>query len=349
MKKSFHIASLDGVRACAVTIVFVAHSGFHNIVPGGFGVTVFFFLSGFLITTLLRIEFEKTNSISFKAFYLRRIYRIFPPLYIVLILVILISLAGIVPHHMRIDAVASQFLHLTNYYYIIWGNQNMVPRTALLWSLAVEEHFYFVFPLLFLILLRCFEYRKIALIILSFCALVLIWRCYLIFGESIPYTYTYRATDTRIDSIMFGCIMGVWANPSLDRDVIANKTTEIVLLSTSVAVLLFCFIYREPDFRQTFRYTLQGLALFPMFHLAVKRSHWLIFCWLNWSFVRGLGAVSYTFYLFHLTGLTLAGKLGQESIAGRMILGFLITLGFSIMMYHFIEKRFAMMRKKIHE
>lgn len=347
-KKSFYIKSLDGVRACAVTLVFLAHSGIHDAVPGGFGVTVFFFLSGFLITTLLRIEFEKTNNISFKGFYLRRIYRIFPPLYIVILLVIFISLVGIVPHDMKLGAVASQFLHLTNYYYILWGKQHMAPGTGILWSLAVEEHFYLVFPFVFLTLLRYFEYKKIAIVILGLCALVLIWRCYLVFGESIPYTYTYRATDARIDSIMFGCIMGVWSNPSLDKDVSNNKIIEVLVFVAALAVLLFCFICRNEEFRQTLRYTLQGLALFPIFYLAVRRSHWLIFRWLNWNLVRGLGVVSYTFYLFHLTGLKLAEILGQESIVGRMFLGFFITLGFSTFMYYFVEKGFAMMRRNLH-
>lgn len=348
IENSFYINSLDGIRACAVTLVFVSHSGIHKGIPGGFGVTVFFFLSGFLITTLLRREFEKTNRISFKGFYLRRIYRIFPPLYIVLILVLVISFVGIVPHNMKIGAVASQFVHFTNYYYVIWGKQHMAPGTGVLWSLAVEEHFYLVFPFGFLMLVRYFNYKKIALIILGLCALVLIWRCYLVFSANIPYTYTYRATDARIDSIMFGCILGVWSNPVLDEDVSNNTAMEIVVLCVSFAVLFFCFIYRGEEFRHTFRYTLQGLALFPLFYLAVRRSHWFMFSWLNWNIVRGLGVISYTFYLFHLTGLKLAEIIGADSIEGRMILGFLITFSFSTLMYQFIEKPCAMLRRKLH-
>jgi peptidoglycan/LPS O-acetylase OafA/YrhL len=70
--RGFYIASLDGMRAVAVMIVFVAHCGLQDALPGGFGVTVFFFLSGFLITTLLRREHERTGSISLRRFYLRR-------------------------------------------------------------------------------------------------------------------------------------------------------------------------------------------------------------------------------------------------------------------------------------
>ena len=84
--KEFYIPSLDGLRAVAFLLVFVAHSGLDNVVPGGFGVTVFFFLSGYLITTILRIEAQKTGTISLGKFYLRRAFRILPPLYVTLAL-----------------------------------------------------------------------------------------------------------------------------------------------------------------------------------------------------------------------------------------------------------------------
>ncbi|MBX9895794.1 MAG: acyltransferase [Nitrosomonas sp.] len=83
-KSNYYIPSLDGMRAVAAMLVFVSHAGWPHLIPGGFGVTIFFFLSGYLITTLLRREYESTGSISFKNFFLRRAYRIFPPLYIVL-------------------------------------------------------------------------------------------------------------------------------------------------------------------------------------------------------------------------------------------------------------------------
>src|SRR5687767_15205452 len=63
-ERGFHIASLDGIRAVAAMIVFLGHAGLQSIVPGGFGVTVFFFLSGFLITTLLRREYEQIGRAS---------------------------------------------------------------------------------------------------------------------------------------------------------------------------------------------------------------------------------------------------------------------------------------------
>lgn len=84
-RPEFHIPSLDGIRGLAALTVFVSHALWRDFVPGGFGVTVFFFLSGYLITTLLRMEHERHGRISFSRFYLRRVYRILPPMYIVLV------------------------------------------------------------------------------------------------------------------------------------------------------------------------------------------------------------------------------------------------------------------------
>src|SRR5438270_10676355 len=83
-KKPFQIPSLDGLRAVSFMIVFLSHAGLGRFVSGGFGVTVFFFLSGYLITTLMRMEADKTGHVSLKLFYLRRAVRILPPFYIVL-------------------------------------------------------------------------------------------------------------------------------------------------------------------------------------------------------------------------------------------------------------------------
>src|SRR5882724_3312228 len=94
------IPSLDGLRAFAALWVFDGHLGLKSHVPGPFGVTIFFFLSGYLITTLLRREYEETGDISLRHFYLRRVYRIFPPLYLVLAILIALALFGVVRNEM---------------------------------------------------------------------------------------------------------------------------------------------------------------------------------------------------------------------------------------------------------
>src|SRR3569833_2109449 len=86
------IPSLDGIRAISEARVFFSHHGLGIFVPGGLGVTVFFVLSGFLITTLMRTEYAQQGTVSFRGFYLRRLLRLTPPLLLVTCLAVILSL-----------------------------------------------------------------------------------------------------------------------------------------------------------------------------------------------------------------------------------------------------------------
>ena len=349
---SFHIPSLDGMRAVAVMIVFVAHAGLSHIVPGGFGVTMFFFLSGYLITTLLRREYEQHGTISFSKFYLRRIYRIFPPLYLVLAILIALQLSGFLSHHMSWTAVAAQVFHLTNYYLIAYPAVEaapVVPHTVPFWSLAVEEHFYLLFPVALLLLLRRNGYARIVLILAAACAAVLVWRVALLGIVDNPGHYTYHATDTRIDSLLYGCIMGLWLNPALDKaPAWISGRGWAVLCIVALALLAISFLWRSEEFRATLRYTLQGIALFPLFYCAVRYHRSALFTWLNTRPVRALGLVSYTFYLCHYAAIDIAGKVLNVEGLARGVGGFVLAALFSAACYLLIEKRFAAMRRKLH-
>lgn len=348
--KELHIPSLDGIRGLAALTVFVSHALYRDLVPGGYGVTVFFFLSGYLITTLLRTEHERSGQIRLGRFYLRRVYRIFPPMYIVLTGSVLLGLSNVLPDEMKLDAVLAQYAHLTNYYYIFFGQDNFAPATSVMWSLAVEEHFYLLFPLLIALLFRRCSPRRTAAILLAVCFAVFAWRCYLVLGVGMGHSYTYYATDTRLDSILFGCIMGVWCNPALDRDRIRlGRNAWIVLMALSVALLLFTFLNRSPVFRETARYSLQGLALFSLFFGAVRYHHWPIFSWLESRPMRALGLISYTFYLTHVPCLLLLRlylDVGKPLLA---LLAFIATVAVSTLMYLLVERHMSALRRRLHE
>ena len=139
------IPSLDGLRAMSFFIVFVAHAGLGAYVPGGLGVTIFFFLSGFLITTLMRIEYERHGTVNLKRFWLRRILRIWPAFYLVLLAAITAALV-FQPDTLSMPAARAQLLHLSNYWSIYHGFVGQADGTGVYWSLAVEEHFYVLLP-----------------------------------------------------------------------------------------------------------------------------------------------------------------------------------------------------------
>ena len=161
-------------------MVFFAHSGLEKIIPGGLGVTIFFVLSGYLITTLMRIEMERTGTVNFRLFYLRRVLRIFPSCYLVLGLA---ALYGWYSGRMDPWWLLGQVVQLTNYQIIAGGwTAPIAPNTDVYWSLAVEEHFYLVFPLFFVVLAKLKLAGRRAAILLLLCALVFAWRCWLVFG-----------------------------------------------------------------------------------------------------------------------------------------------------------------------
>jgi peptidoglycan/LPS O-acetylase OafA/YrhL len=346
----FNIPSLDGVRALSIVIVFVAHAGLEGIVPAHFGLTLFFFLSGYLITTLLRMEYDKTGDVSLKQFYLRRVLRIFPPFYLVLFVATMLTALGAFKEgSIEATALTYQSLHLTNYYMIGHGWwQGMAPGTWVYWSLAIEEHFYLGFPLFYLWLRRKMPSgSRQAFVLLSICALVLAWRCVLVFGLEAPKDRTYLATDTRIDAILAGCILAVWANPVLDRAPINERMLKFVWLPLGLAAVVASLIPRAPSFEQTFRYTLQSFGLFPFFIAAVRWHDRGLFRLLNLRPVRYLGLLSYSLYLMHMFGLWAAGQWTNMPLLLNGVVVFAVLTVLAVLIHRFIEKPCAGLRRRL--
>ena len=318
---TFHIPSLDGVRALAFLMVFVSHAGLRNLVPGGFGVTIFFVLSGYLITTLLRLEVAKDGSIALGAFYIRRSLRILPLLYLTLGVALLLKLAGQLGGELTAMGVFAQVFHWSNYYLIAHGPDSVVGGTIVLWSLAVEEHFYLLFPFLYRAMSRGRSTQKQGWLLAAACAACLVWRLVLIFGLHQPVVRTELGTDTRFDGLLFGCLMAIVANPALPLPPAITRQRIRSAALLALPVLLVTFLYRSEEFRATWRYSLQGIALLPLFAYVITARDTLLFRLLNTRLARELGVLSYSLYLVH--GMILdwfgehlhASKLVQGTIA----------------------------------
>jgi peptidoglycan/LPS O-acetylase OafA/YrhL len=330
-------------------VVFLAHAGLNEWIPGNFGVTVFFFLSGFLITSLLRVEFDRSGTIDLRAFYLRRALRIFPPMYVVLAIASAFTIVGALEGSVWPQALLAQAAQLTNYYVI--GNgwwDGRAPGTWIYWSLAVEEHFYLLFPLGYLLLRRrVASTRRQALVLIGVCALVLAWRLLLVLAFAVSKERTYIATDTRIDSILFGCLLAIAANPVLDRSRISDRWWAFVLLPAGLALILVSFVVRAHEFQETVRYTLQGIGLMPLFVVAIHWHDRSIFRLLNWRPVAFLGLVSYSFYLVHPTVLFGVAQWTRwpAAVQGGVSLG--LTVAISVTIYVLIERPSAALRRRL--
>lgn len=299
-----YIPSLDGLRALSFLLVFSSHSVLIRLSPGGFGVTVFFFLSGYLITTLLRLEGEQRGTISLSAFYLRRTLRIFPPAY--LFLTVAALCAAFVPPVTGIDplGLVAGYGYLTNVFLIIGQGGRLLPGTDLLWSLAIEEHFYLMFPLLFLLLRRIVRSpARQALVLAALCVALLVWRHLLVSSLDMTqkldqFRLTF-ATDTRIDSILYGCILALWGNPVLDASPWPERWTGAIG-AVAAALTVFMLFNRDVFYPYVVRYTLQGMALLPLFVCAIRYAGRWPWSWLNGRVIRRWGVLSYSMYLFHV-------------------------------------------------
>jgi|HubBroStandDraft_6_1064221.scaffolds.fasta_scaffold00868_7 peptidoglycan/LPS O-acetylase OafA/YrhL len=348
-----HIPSLDGVRAASFLIVFASHAGgLDTLIPGAFGVTVFFFLSGYLITTLMRVEAGTTGRVSFTDFYLRRALRILPPFYLVLAAATLLAKAGVLGGDLQARAVSSQFLHVYNYWMAAHGGSGVATGTGVYWSLAVEEHFYLIFPAAFVALsLLRFTGRQKAFALWAMCALVLAWRCVLVFLLHASVDRVQLCSDTRLDSIAFGCALAMWNNPVLDgggdRSGAGSELRMRIAFSVGVGLLLVTFVVREAAFRETFRYTLQGIALTPLFIAAVRHPSWAVFRPLNWRPVRFIGNLSYSLYLVHHVALKAVAAHSRLGTVTGALVALVASLGVAWVMHVVVERPCARLRKRL--
>jgi peptidoglycan/LPS O-acetylase OafA/YrhL len=217
------------------------------------------------------------------------------------------------------------------------------------WSLAVEEHFYLAFPWVFIAMQRMrASARTQACILWGLCALILVWRLVLVFHDHAPTLRTYLASDTRIDSILFGCALAVWRNPVLDAVALNERRWKLIYLPCAMLLLACCLLVRGDAFRETFRYSLQGAALTVLFVAAIRYHRWPVFAWLNTRVMVFLGLLSYSLYLLHLAvilrishALPAAGPLAQG------VASLTVAIALSWLIYLTVEKPCARLRRKL--
>lgn len=342
------IPSLDGVRALAVGLVFFAHGGLEDVVPGGLGVTTFFVLSGYLITTLMRSEYAAGGRIDYRAFYLRRLVRLMPPLFIVVAAAGLLAAFSIVDGGFTAGGLLAALFYFGNYHVIQQDFNGMPAGIGVVWSLAIEEHYYFFFPPLAALLLRVGRVGTSASVLLVLCALVLGWRCWLV-THGASQAYLTMATDTRADAILVGCLLALVRNPWLDPVGKERPRYDWALAAASVAVLAASLLWRDEVFRLTARYTLQSLAIAVLLYLSVARADRLPFRWLNARPLVYIGTISYTIYLsHHVILLALAKHWPQLTLFWLMFAGAGVTWMVAEPMRRWVELPCARLRKRLH-
>ena len=334
------IPSLDGFRAVAVLIVVASHSGFGDTIPGGLGVTIFFFLSGYLITTLILDErkntAESTSSSSIRVAALR----LLPPLFVTLALAYSLVALGLLGGGASWQGLMSQVFYFANYFQIYFADAGSQPEgTGILWSLAVEEHFYILFPIVVFLVFRLAGTRRTLLaLFVSLIVVALAWRLWLVTHDA-GELRTYYATDTRFDSILFGCVLAIWRNPArlrVERPRTQMVWSEWLAVVAGGALLLSTLLYREADFRESVRYTLQGIALMPIFYYAIRYPSSGPFRLLNTRVLARIGVLSYGIYLLH--DVVVSTLDWNVDVALPAWLRFAVAVGMSIVLATLLDR-----------
>jgi peptidoglycan/LPS O-acetylase OafA/YrhL len=296
-RAGFHIPCLDGVRAIAFLMVFLNHMEIAHPNFGVTGVAIFFFLSGYLITTLLRREFAAKGSISFSAFYTRRAFRIWPLLYLTMAIAGVLSALHWISGGYTPGSLAMFLGQISNYYIDRHGAGVYPGGLGVLWSLCVEEHFYLIFPLLFLFLQR-YSRRVQAGVIGGLCALDFVWREIMYHLLHATPDRVYCGTDTRYDGILFGCFLAVAFNPLFEAAPRWFLRRPRLYASLGLVVLLAADHVRLIE-NSSSLYSLVGLSLIPIFWLMLAKPEDPSVAWLEWPWIRQLGIWSYCLYLIH--------------------------------------------------
>lgn len=343
-----YIPALDGLRAFAVVAVLLYHDNENGWFQGGFfGVDVFFVVSGYLITSLLFAEWRNTTTISLKEFYLRRGRRLLPALYALLIATAFYSIifAPETVTTVRGDTVAALF-YVTNWW-LIFQNvsyaeaavQGSIPLLQHLWSLAIEEQFYIVWPLLFGLGMRIFQKKRVQLVAVIVLAGILSALAMGHFYDPHDPSAVYFNTFTHAFGLLFGAALGLMWSPwrlTAKAHASARIVFDVAAVGSSL-VLLWCMhnygFFDDATWPRGFvvvcvaSVVLIGAVAHPTSLVAKYVFSQRICTW--------IGERSYGIYLWHILVFTIV----DESFLGipAVFLRLLITFAIADVSYRYLE------------
>lgn len=295
------IPSLDGLRAVAILLVIYSHVMFTEGFPsfarlpgslslhlGAFGVQVFFVISGFLITTLIVREIERSGRLDLKQFYIARGLKIFPPFLTVLAALAVMASFGLA------DLTGFDWLTASTF------TTNFVRRPNAVvghfWSLSIEEHFYLVWPLL---LASCSLMRswRIALGCVTFC---FVYRCVLANASPEYHLLATRWTFGRVDGIVFGCLAALAARDAAWRQRMDRVAHSRPLFGLVVLVLTATFVASEVSWRWSIAvsFTAESICLALILWTVVRRPETFLGSLLHLKWLQAIGLASYSLYLW---------------------------------------------------
>ena len=332
---------IDGLRALAVVPVILFHAGFELLSGGFVGVDVFFVISGYLITTILIEDIEKKR-FSLVGFYERRARRILPALLFMLSVIALVSWIVMPPDDLRLvfQQLVSNSTFTSNIHYTLttWGyfeNWTLPPIFLNTWSLAVEEQFYIVIPILIFLFRKSIKLLFLVLVALSILSLFWAQFSHDIYPIANYYLLTSRFWELAIGSMLAISLKTHLINFDSFNDTIVKYKIDILLFFGLVS---FYFIL-DKNIPYPSLWTLPavlvtaGIILFVTAHTITGRA-------LSSSYLVYIGKISYPLYLWHFPLIILSKKImvpyWDQQLASSVAI--ILTVVLSIFTYHFIEQ-----------
>jgi len=329
---------IDGLRAVAVLSVVLYHAGV-PFLPGGYvGVDIFFVISGYLITRIIAREISE-NRFSLLTFYERRTRRIFPALFAMLAACVVAASIITLPGEFKDfgNSLTAATLFVSNIFF--WQTADYFAGPAHLkpllhtWSLAVEEQFYIVLPLLLLALTRWARRHLVAVLI----AATLISFALAVWAVDAKPAAAFYLLPTRFWELMVGALLALGVVPAIPTQRAANAAAAAGLAMIAVAVSVFSSATAFPG----------AAALLPVIgtalviHAGSTAQSTIAARLLRLRPVVFVGLISYSFYLWHWPVLTFA-RIARGEMLAPIDAALLVALSFvlAILSWRFIETPF---------
>lgn len=348
---------LDGLRGLAILVVLLFHI---NLLKGGFlGVDLFFVLSGFLITTLLVKEWQRSDSIHLGRFYLRRLLRL-APAFVCTLLAFNLCIALTRPELLTGSGKQSlvALAYLSNWRALHGVDLGMLVHT---WSLSLEEQFYLVWPVLLLVVLKLSPGRKTALTLVAIGIVASAGTRLALCGfppqrlfSKVDMTLwrVYEGLDTRADALLVGCFVGMaYCWELLPRSGRLCSLLKCAALM-AIAPLMYAVAAARQDEVRLYQLGLTLIALFFGIALAgLLASPWsLATRFLAWRPLVGLGRISYSLYLVHVPVIGLIFCLWPACPpALRHVVEVVTSFAVALALYFGVEKPFLRLKSRFTE
>lgn len=357
----FKVEALDGLRGVAILMVVFGH--FHSIISadpdfyevtpwvfantvlsrGFLGVDLFFVLSGFLITSLLLRMSIQSPTYSLRQFYIRRVLRLFPALFALLMVSFIVAYLEKFPMSDQWATTWPALIFLSNWS-LQWNLNHFQSDLGHLWSLAVEEQFYLFWPSVVLLVRWSRNPRWLAFFIVIFMISWVLFHRSQLWDSGEPWLFLYSQTDTRIESMLVGCFFAFVYR-------YANFSVSVVEWWGFIAFLILVpLAFQFADERQPFLYK-GGFTLiafgFGLIILACVSSDSVATKILRLPVLQWFGKVSYGLYLWHALIFRMAERhMNYGSVTFRIVAATVLSILIAHLSWRYIEQPFLQLKSR---